>query len=151
MTLNEQIEKDYIAAYKEKNQLKLAVLRLLKSAAKNRLVELCKTHGTLDDNEFMDVIIRQAKQRQDSIEQYIQAKRPDLADREKAELEILQAYLPQKLSQAELEKAIDDTIRQTGASTPRDMGRVMKYMMEKYRGAVDGKLLSETVKSRLSQ
>lgn len=150
MTLNEQIEKDYISAYKEKNQLKLSVLRLLKSAAKNRLVELCKTHGTLDDNEMMDVIIRQAKQRQDSIEQYVKAGRNDLADRERDELTILQAYLPQKLSQAELEEAIDTAIKESGAASLRDMGKVMKYMMDKYKGAVDGKLLSDTVKSRLS-
>lgn len=150
MSLNEQIEKDYIAAYKNKDQIKLSVLRLLKTAAKNKLVELCRTHETLSDSELMDVIIKQAKQRQDSIEQYLQAQRPDLAEREKEELLVLEAYLPQKMGEEELGAAIDEAIRATGASSPREMGKVMKYMMDKYKGSVDGKLLSDEVKKRLN-
>lgn len=150
MALNEQIEKDYVAAYKEKNQVRLNVLRSLKTAVKNRLVELCRPHGTLNDDEMMDVIIKQAKQRQDSIEQYKQANRADLAEKEAAELEILNAYLPKRMSPGELAKAIDEAIAKTGASSPRDMGKVMGLILGAHKGQVDGKELSEAVKNRLT-
>ncbi len=148
-TLSARIEKDYIAAYKAKEQCKLGVLRLLKTAAKNLLVEYKRSNGTLDDAEMMDVLLRQAKQRQDSIEQYRQANRHDLADREAAELVILQEYLPQPLSAEELAVVIDKAIQDTGASSPKDMGKVMNAIMADYKGRVDGKILSATVRERL--
>ena len=150
MTLNERIETDYISAYKAKEQLKLDVLRLLKTAAKNLLVELKRPGGTLDDAEMMDVLLRQAKQRQDSIEQYRSAGRDDLADREAAELRILQEYLPQPLSEAELTAVIDAAVSETGAQTMKDMGKVMNAVMAQYKGRVDGKALSAAVKARLA-
>ncbi len=150
MTLNERIEKDYITAYKAKEQLKLDVLRLLKTAAKNLLVELKRSNGTLDDVEMMDVLMRQAKQRQDSITQFTDAGRTDLADREAAELAILQEYLPAPLTQEELAAAIDAAIASTGATSPKDMGKVMNAIMAEYKGRVDGKALSTTVKERLA-
>ncbi|MEG2171924.1 MAG: GatB/YqeY domain-containing protein [Desulfovibrionaceae bacterium] len=150
MTLNERIEKEYIEAYKAKQQLKLDVLRLLKTAIKNLLVEYRRPGGSLDDAEIMDVLLRQAKQRQDSIEQYRAANRHDLADKEAAELVILQEYLPRPLSTEELAAAIDTAIHSTGASKPQDMGKVMAAMMELYKGRVDGKVLSSTVRQRLS-
>ncbi len=149
MSLSQKIDQDYISAYKDKDQIKVGVLRLLKTAAKNRLVELNRTHGELEDSELMDVIIKQAKQRNDSIEQYLKADRKDLADREKMELEILSSYLPDKISEEELDEAITSAINETGASSPRDMGKVMKFLMDKYKGSVDGKQLSEKVKARL--
>ncbi len=151
MTLSEQIDKDYITAYKAKEQLKLDVLRLLKTAAKNLLVELKRSNGALDDAEMMDVILRQAKQRQDSIVQFNDAGRPDLAEKEAAELEILQAYLPAALTPEELSAAIDAAIEATGAKQPSDMGKVMNAIMAQYKGRVDGKVLSSTVKERLAQ
>lgn len=151
MTLSQQIERDYIAAYKEKNQIRLSVLRLLKTAFKNRLVELCKPNEELDDGAIIDIILKQAKQRQDSIEQYTQAGRSDLADREKAELSVLESYLPKKLTEEELAAAVEEAVEATGSASPRDMGKVMKYMMEKYKGAADGKVLSEFVKARLTR
>ncbi len=150
MTLNERIEKDYIAAYKAKEQVKLDVLRLLKTAAKNLLVELRRSSGTLEDAEMMDVILRQAKQRQDSIVQFNEAGRPDLAEKESAELLILQDYLPQPLTAEELAAAIDKAIADTGAQSPADMGKVMNAIMAAYKGRVDGKSLSSTVRERLS-
>lgn len=150
MTLSQRIERDYIAAYKEKDQIRLSVLRLLKTAFKNRLVELCQPHGELDDGAIIDIIIKQAKQRQDSIEQYANADRRDLADREKAELIVLESYLPKKLTGEELAAAVEEAIEALGAASPRDMSRVMKYMMEKYKGAADGKVLSEVIKARLA-
>ncbi len=151
MTLNERIEKDYISAYKAKEQLKLDVLRLLKTAAKNLLVELKRSAGTLDDAEMMDVLLRQAKQRQDSIVQFNEAGRPDLAEKEAAELAILQEYLPKPLSAEELAAAIDAAIAETGAQSPQEMGKVMNAIMAQYKGRVDGKSLSTTVRERLSK
>lgn len=150
MTLSQRIESDYIAAYKAKEQLKLDVLRLLKTAAKNLLVELKRPGGTLSDEEMMDVILRQGKQRQDSIEQFRAANRPDLADREAAELVVLQEYLPQPLSQEELTSAIEAAVAETGATSPKEMGAVMNAIMAQYKGRVDGKALSAAVRARLA-
>ncbi len=150
MTLSERIEKDYITAYKAKEQLTLDVLRLLKTAAKNQLVELKRSQGSLDDAEMMDVLLRQAKQRQDSIVQFTEAGRSDLAEKEAAELKILQIYLPQPLSAEELSAAISKAIADTGAQSPKDMGKVMTAIMAEYKGRVDGKILSDTVRQQLS-
>lgn len=150
MTLTERIDKDYLAAYKAKDQLKVDVLRLLKTAAKNLLVERRRPGGVLDDDEMLEVIIRQGKQRQDSIEQYRAARREDLAQREAAELAVLQAYLPQALDPEELDAIITETIAATGASSLRDMGSVMNAIMARYKGRVEGKTLSNAVRQRLS-
>ena len=98
MSLFETIEKDYVQAYKAKDAVRLTVLRLLKTAVKNRLVDLCRPGGTLDDAEMLDLIIKEGKQRQDSIEQYTSAGRQDLADKEAAELAVIQSYLPKALT-----------------------------------------------------
>ena len=102
MSLFETIEKDYVQAYKAKDAVRLTVLRLLKTAVKNRLVDLCRPGGTLDDAEMLDLIIKEGKQRQDSIEQYTTAGRQDLADKEAAELAVIQSYLPKPLTEEEL-------------------------------------------------
>ena len=151
MSLFEQIDKDYIQAYKAKDAVRLGVLRLLKTAVKNKLVDLCRPGGTLDDGEMMDLIIKESKQRQDSIEQYRAANRNDLADKEAAELVVLQGYLPKPLSEEELTAVIDAAIAETGASSPRDMGKVISAVMAAHKGRVDGKALSAAVKARLSK
>lgn len=150
MTLIEKIDADYIKAYKAKEMDRVGVLRLLKAAVKNRLVDLKRPGGTLDDEEMLDVLLRQAKQREDSIEQYQAAARQDLADKEKSELIILQEYLPAKISQAELIAIIDDIIKNTESSGPQAMGKVIGAIMNKYKGQVDGKDVSRLVKERLS-
>lgn len=151
MSLFEQIEKDYIQAYKAKDSVRLTVLRLLKTAVKNKLVDLCRPGGTLDDGEMMDLIIKEGKQRQDSIEQYTAAGRSDLADKEAAELVVLQSYLPKPLTEEELTAVIDVAIAETGAASPRDMGKVISAVMAAHKGRVDGKVLSAAVKARLSK
>ncbi|HIX40097.1 GatB/YqeY domain-containing protein [uncultured Desulfovibrio sp.] len=151
MSLFEQIEKDYIQAYKAKDSVRLTVLRLLKTAVKNKLVDLCRPGGTLDDGEMMDLIIKEGKQRQDSIEQYTAAGRSDLADKEAAELVVLQSYLPKPLTEEELTAVIDAAIAETGAASPRDMGKVISAVMAAHKGRVDGKVLSAAVKARLSK
>ncbi|WP_417292270.1 GatB/YqeY domain-containing protein [Desulfovibrio porci] len=151
MSLFEQIEKEYIQAYKAKDAVRLTVLRLLKTAVKNRLVDLRRPGGSLSDEEMLDVIIKEGKQRQDSIEQYRAANRADLANKEAAELKILQEYLPKALSPEELTAVIETTVAELQAAGPKDMGRVISAIMGSYKGRVDGKALSEAVKQRLAQ
>jgi uncharacterized protein YqeY len=150
MNLSARIEQDYIAVYKAKDGLRLSVLRLVKTAAKNMLVELKRPGGELSDAELCAVLVKQAKQRQDSIEQFRAASRHDLADKEEAELRVLQDYLPKPLSQEELETAVSAAIAETGASSPKDMGRVMQMLTTEYAGRVDGKNLSGLVRARLA-
>ena len=150
MSLFETIEKDYVQAYKAKDAVRLTVLRLLKTAVKNRLVDLCRPGGTLDDAEMLDLIIKEGKQRQDSIEQYTSAGRQDLADKEAAELAVIQSYLPKPLTEEELTALIDATIAEVGATSPREMGKVISAIMATHKGRVDGKALSAAVKARLT-
>lgn len=139
MSLYEQIEAEYLQAYKAHENEKVGVLRLLKSAVKNRLVELKRPGGSLTDQEMLEVILKQAKQRTDSIEQYEAAGRQDLAEKEALELKILQSWLPKPLSRDELVNSIHDIIRETGASGSRDMGKVMKELGSRFAGRIDGK------------
>ena len=104
----------------------------------------------IEESEMLDLIIKEGKQRQDSIEQYKAANREDLAGKEAAELAVLQGYLPKPLSDEELTAVIDAAIAATGASSPRDMGKVISAVMADHKGRVDGKALSAAVKARLS-
>lgn len=151
MTLYERIETEYIKAYKAHENEKVGVLRLLKSAVKNRLVELKRPGGALTDQEMIDVILKQAKQRMDSIEQYEAAGRSDLAAKEAAELELLREWLPKQLSQEELKEVIHKIITATGATAPKDMGKVMKELSANYAGKFDGKAASSLVREMLSR
>lgn len=150
MTLNERIEADYLAAYKAHETDKVGVLRLLKAAIKNHLVELKRPGGSLDDSEMLEVILKQAKQRTDSIEQYTNAGRKDLADKEAAELEILKSWLPKALTRKELEQVIKDIVSTVNATCPKDMGKVMKELTSKYTGQIDNKEASKLVREMLS-
>ncbi len=147
MSLQARIESEYLAAYKAKHEIKVAVLRLLKTAIKNRQVELMRP---LADGEILDVVARQVKQRKESIEQFTAAGRMDLADRESAELALLGEYLPKPLSESELGAAIDAKVAELGAQGLKDMGKVMQAVMDAYKGRIDGKRASELVRARLS-
>lgn len=147
MNLSERIEKDYISAYKAKADVLLNVLRLLKTAAKNFQIELRRP---LTDDELMDVIQKQAKQRMDSIEQFLAANRADLADKEKAELEVLSQYLPTQLSDEELIAAVDAAFAEHGPVDAKGMGKIIQSIMSANKGRVDGKKVSELVRARLS-
>ena len=148
MSIAEQIDKDYIQAYKAKDQVKLGTLRLLKTAAKNRQVELMRP---LEDDDYMDVILREVKQRQDSIEQYNAAHRPDLAEKEAAEAAVLQGYLPAQLSEEELAEVVEKTVAPLLDGGMKNMGRSISAIMAEYKGRVDGKAVSAAVKARLQQ
>ncbi|CCO24289.1 GatB/YqeY domain-containing protein [Maridesulfovibrio hydrothermalis] len=148
MSLIEQIDKDYITAYKAKDAVKKTVLRHLKTAIKNRMVDL--KEETLSDDDVLDLVSKQIKQRKDSIEQYESAGRPELAETEAIEIKALAGYMPPELSTEELEAAVDKAIADIGASKMQDMGKVMQAIMAAHKGQVDGKALSSLVRSRLS-
>lgn len=147
MSLERKIEQDFVVAYKAKEELKVAVLRMLKTAIKHRHVELLRD---LSDAEILETIGKQVKQRQEAEEQFRAAGRTDLADKEASEAVILRAYLPAQISREELAALVDKTVADLGATDMKDMGRVMKTIMDGYKGRVDGKVLSELVKARLS-
>ena len=147
MSLERKIEQDFVVAYKAKEELKVAVLRILKTAIKHRRVELLRD---LSDAEILETIGKQVKQRQEAEEQFRAAGRADLADKEASEAVILRAYLPAQISREELTALVDKTVAGLGATGMKDMGRVMKAIMDGYKGRVDGKVLSELVKARLS-
>lgn len=147
MNLTERIEKDFILAYKNKETQKVAVLRLLKAALKNRQIEL----GTeLTDAEAMDVLTREVKQRKESIRQYTQAGRHDLSESESLELGIIESYLPAALSSDQMKTIAAETIQELGVSDMSGMGRVMKAIAQKYPGQTDGRELSSIVRQLLS-
>jgi len=147
MSLSERIEKDYVTAFKAKKTDEVAVLRMLKAAVKNKQVELRRE---LADNEILDVVAKQVKQRQESIDQFRAAGRIDLAEIEEREHLILRAYLPTALSVQELEEAVTMTIQNLGASGMKDMGKVMNAILGEHAGRVDGKELSALVRAKLS-
>ena len=143
----ETIDRDFKTALKAKDEVRVSVLRMLKTAVKNKEVELKRR---LETSEYLGVISNQAKQRRDSLEQFRSGGRDDLAEREQAELVILEGYLPSQLSEEELDAAVAEIIAESGAESPKDMGRVMKLFMSRYQGQVDGKAASAAVKNKLS-
>lgn len=138
--LTEQIRADLTASMKARDAGRTSTLRLLQAALKNEQID--KGHE-LEDDEALAVIGRAAKQRNEAIEQYEKAGRPELADKERQELEILSAYLPKQLGEAEIETIVKETIAAVGATTKKDIGAVMKDVMAKYRGQVDGKKVQQ--------
>jgi len=147
LTLVEQITRDIADAMRQKNQVTLAPLRMLKAALMNREVEKGRP---LDEPESIQVVNQLVKQRRDSIEQFRAGGRQDLVDREQAEVTFLERYLPPAADEAAIARAIEDAVAETGAAGPKDMGKVMKAVMTRLAGAtVDGRGLSEIVKKRL--
>lgn len=151
MSLRQRIEDDIRTALKAGDKQRLSCLRMVKSKVQEKQVELRGTEGReaeLSDEDVTNVVSAYAKQRRDSIESYEQGGREDLAANERAELEILTAYLPQQMSEDEVSTIVDDAVRESGASEPKDMGAVMKLVM-KVKGRADGKLVNRIVQSRL--
>ncbi len=149
MSIPEQIDQDLIQAMKAKETDKLAVLRMLKSALKYAAIEKGGAEGKLDETEATAVIRKQVKQRQDSIEGFEKGHRPELAAKEKKELEFLNAYLPKQLSEADLTRLVKESIAEAGATSKAQMGAVMKIAQAKSAGSADGKALSQEVQKQL--
>lgn len=147
MGLKEKILEDLKTAMKAQEAERLSAIRFLQSAVKNREIEL--RPNSIDDAEILGVIKKLVKQRQDSIEQFTNAGRTDLADKEKFELKIMESYLPAQMSKEQLGQLIDDIIKSTGANSIKQMGAVMKEVQARTGGAADNRQASELIKARL--
>ena len=152
MSLKEQISEEIKAAMKAKDKVRLEAVRSIKKVLIEKESEVKgKGQETLTPEQELEVLMQQAKQRRDSIEQYHQAGREDLAETEKAELVIIEEFLPEQLSDAEVAAIIDEAIAEVNASSPKDMGKVMGPVMQRLKGQADGKKVQELVKTKLSQ
>ncbi|HEX4706143.1 MAG TPA: GatB/YqeY domain-containing protein [Candidatus Udaeobacter sp.] len=149
MTLSQRIDSDLKEAMRAKDTAKLGVLRMLKSALKYAAIAKSGAEAELNDAEVAQVIRKQAKQRQDSIESFEKGGRSELAEKERQELSILNAYLPQAMSPEEVSRIVRETIGEVGATSKAQMGAVMKALQSKVAGRVDGKTLSAEVQKQL--
>jgi hypothetical protein len=147
LALAERIDADLRDAMKAGERLRTDTLRMAKSAIKYRQIE---KGAVLSDDDVVSVLGTLVKQRRDSADQYRKAGREDLAQKEEAEVEIIRAYMPRELGLEELEAFIKEAIAESGAAGPKDMGKVMKALMPKIKGAADGKVVNEKVKEALS-
>ncbi|HEV2117681.1 MAG TPA: GatB/YqeY domain-containing protein [Terriglobales bacterium] len=150
MSISEKVQKDMTEAMRARDERRLSALRMVKAALKNREIE---KRGKLEDSEEMQVLNSLIKQRKDSVEQFTRGGRQELADKEAAEIKLIESYLPQAVGEADIEAVVRAKIGEMGAPTLKDMGAVMKAVMTHFQTAgarVDGKLVSETVKRQLA-
>lgn len=147
MTSQEEIINDLKTAMKAKDKEKLSTLRMLQAAIKNKQIELGKE---ISDDEISQIVLKEIKQRKDSIDQYKKGGREELAQKEQSEIEILEKYMPEQLSKEEIKKVIDNTIQKINAEGPQDMGKVMSATMSELKGKADGSTISQLVKDSLN-
>ena len=145
-SLKERLASELTGAMKAGDKLRLATLRLLTAAVKNREVELLHE---LSDEELREVALKEVKRRNEAIEAFGAAGRDELVEKERAEREILMSYIPEQLSEEEVDAFVDEAIVATGATTPQDMGKVMGAVMGKVRGKADGAVIQAKVRARL--
>lgn len=145
-TIKERLKSDMIESMKAKEKERLETIRFLMAAIKKVEVD---TRKDLDDAAVIAILNTSIKQRRDSIEQFRNGGREELAQKEEAELKLLQTYLPAQLSRAELEQLVVEAVKAVGATGPKDMGAVMKALMPKVAGKAEGSVISEVVKSKL--
>jgi uncharacterized protein YqeY len=136
-----------ILAAKGKDKLRLSVVRLIKTGLHNREIDLKRP---LNDEECLQLLSAMVKQRRDSIEQFRQGRRMDLVEKEEGELGIIQSFMPEQMSEEDIAKEIENAVREVGAVSIKDMGKVMKVLMPKLTGRADGKLVGDKIKARLS-
>ncbi len=147
MSLKNQLTSDMKEAMKARQAVRLGTIRQLRSAIKNKEIDLGKE---LDDDAVISVIGTQVKQRREAAQMYRDNQRPELADKEEAELVVLQDYLPAQLSETELRVIVAAVIAETGASSVKELGKVMPQVIARTRGAADGKLVSRLVREQLA-
>jgi uncharacterized protein YqeY len=147
MTFKNKVDQEMILAAKATDRIRLSALRMLKNGIHNREIDLKRE---LNEAEFFQILSGMVKQRRDSIEQFEKGGRPDLVEKEEAELKVIREFMPAQMSETELDAIIADAIRETGAAGVRDMGKVMKILMPKVTGKADGKTVGEKVKLILS-
>jgi uncharacterized protein YqeY len=148
MSIAERIDEDLVKAQKSKDTLRLSALRMIKSELRYKEIDKRKT---LSDEETVAVLSTMAKRHRDSIEQFKTGNRSELVAKEEAELKVVQDYLPQQLSEDELSKLVDQSISESDAKGKSDLGKVMKQIMPKVKGRVDGKLLNQLVTAKLEK
>ncbi|MBA4493149.1 GatB/YqeY domain-containing protein [Paenactinomyces guangxiensis] len=146
MSLVKQLEQDMKSALKNKEKTKLSVIRMLRASIKKE--EIDRRHA-LSEDDVLEVIMREIKQRKDSLSEYEKAGREELAQKEREEIEILQAYLPEQLSEEEVRALVQQVIQEVGAATKADMGRVMGAIMPRVKGKADGRLVNRLVQESL--
>lgn len=147
MGLAECLDADMKQAMKDKDKVRLSTIRMIRTAIKNTEIDQKKT---LTDEEILDVLNRELKQRRDSLQAFEAGGRSDLVDQVQQEIAVLQAYLPEQLSEEELRAIVLETIQETGAVAKKDMGKVMSALMPKIKGRADGKLVNQLVQSHLN-
>ena len=149
MSLQKRIDEDLKEAMRAKDAPRLSVLRMLKAALKNAAIEKVGTNGELADSDAIAVIRKQVKQRHDSIESFEKGGRAELAEKEKAEIAVLNNYLPRSMTAEELQRVVAETIAEVGATSRAQMGAVMKALQPRVAGRADGKTLSAEVQRQL--
>ncbi|MCD6267131.1 MAG: GatB/YqeY domain-containing protein [Thermotogaceae bacterium] len=147
MALKERIMDDLKKAMKERNEVKVRTLRMVIASIKNWEVENTKE---IDDDGMITVLTKEAKRRKEAIEEYRKAGREDLMRAEEEELKIIESYLPERMSEEEIKELVLKTIEEVKATSPKDLGKVMKVIMPKVKGRADGKLVNEMVRKILS-
>lgn len=148
MSLSERLNEDMKQAMKSQDKFRLSVIRMIRSSIKNIEIDQRKT---LDDNEVLDILSREIKQRKDALQEFERAGREDLADSAKAEIAIISEYLPKQLTEEEIKAIVLQTIQEVGASSKAEMGKVMGALMPKVKGRADGKLVNQLVQQLLPQ
>ena len=146
MNLSERLNEDMKQAMKSQDKFKLSTIRMVRSTIKNLEIDLKRT---LDDNEVLDILSREIKQRKDALQEFEKAGRDDLAASARAEVEIIAVYLPKQLTEEEIKVIVQQTIQETGASSKAEMGKVMSALMPKVKGRADGKLVNQVVQQFL--
>lgn len=146
MNLSDRLNEDMKQAMKSKDKFTLSTIRMVRSTIKYLEIDLKRT---LDDNEVLDILSREIKQRKDALQEFETAGRDELAANTKAEIEIISKYLPEQLSEEEIKVIVQQTIQETGASSKADMGKVMSALMPKVKGRADGKIVNQAVQQFL--
>jgi uncharacterized protein len=146
MNLTERLNEDMKQAMKSQDKFRLSTIRMVRAAMKNQEIDLKRP---LEDNEVLEIIGREIKQRKDSLQEFTKAGREDLAENVAAEIDIISVYLPEQLTEEEVKEIVQQTIQETGASSKADMGKVMAALMPKVKGRSDGKLVNQLVQQFL--
>ena len=147
MDIREHVSGEMIKAAKDKDKAKLSVLRMIKSALHNKEIDLKDEFG---EKEILQVLSSMIKQRKDSVEQFRNGGRLELAEKEGKEIEVIQGFMPEQMSEEKIKTEIENAIEEASATSIRDMGKVMKLLMPRLTGRADGKAVGEAVKARLS-
>jgi uncharacterized protein YqeY len=148
MGLKERLLQDMKEAMRAKDKVRLSTIRMINSLIKNAEID---KRGELTDDEIVQLLMKYAKQRREAIEMYEKGGRQDLVEKEKAELAVVESYLPKQLSEEEIRELVKEAIEAVGASSPKDLGKVMQYVMPKVKGRAEGSLVNKIAREELSR